>query len=549
MLSFPNRKLIISVAVLLVAFSALQAQTLSGYTGSTSAKDGYNGRIKKVTITQADISGTEETQSPVTTTEIEYDAEGRRVSVKNSGHTTKYAYSKDSFTTTTDGYVTAKATFFSDGNLKEYITYKSSGSIIRKDTYTRGSDGKITSMERTDGQGKTISSWTYTTDRLGNTVIKTADGSSSYTFNPSGVLVKEFIADSKNSWSERIYDEYGFEAAMRIFSFPDSGMIMQRDIPTTEISYTTEYKLDEQNRIKEIETGKLTKQYEKWYNEDGKYVSSEERRNGNITLTWLSYRYDGNLAEIYTEHWQSPTEGNPTGYSSNTDTYFYNNEAALTQIVSYDETGSEKERIVFTYDDDGNLFLTEAENEPNEKNYYSWNASNQMTSKLCCIEDDSLFYAGMEEYSYNEDGTTAKTSYTQIWRIIMDDMPKKTTQFSSKAESLFFYDQNGLLRKKETEYDDRKETEFYDYDEEGRAIILSVLTEYPNNTILYGEKTYKYEEDVDYTGMTEFDSLHTKKVYTYNAAGNISSIKEYEIQFIDGTYTDTLYSVTTYTYN
>ncbi len=535
--------------ILFFTVSVLIAQSLSGYTGSNRREDGYIGPINKVTISKTRINDGGEDPGAEATTEITYDKKGRRTSMRTGNLLVKYAYTKDSFTATTDGNVTTKATFNEDGTLNEYISYNSAGKIIIKDTYTYSSDGNIVCMNRTDEKDNIISSWFYTVDMNGNTVVKNEDNSISYTFSPKGVLLEEFVANNENSWSEKIYDSYGFESAVKIYSFPDSGMIMQKDIPTTEITYTTESILDDKGRIKELISGRFTKQNEKWFNERGDFVSSEERRNSNITLSWLSYRYDGKLAEIHTERWTSPSEENPTGYSSNTDEYLYNNDAALTQIVSYNETGNETERIIFTYDDYGNLFVSEAANEPNEKNYYSWNDENQLMSKLCCIEDESLFYTGIEEYSYNEDGSAAKTQYTQIWRIIIDEQPKKTSQFSSKAESIFFYNQEGLLSRKETLYDDRKEIEFYDYDEEGREVLLSLITKHIDGTELYAEKSYRYMDDIDYTEMTEYDSFREKKIYSYDELGNISTIQEYEIQYIDGEYKDIPYSVTTYTYN
>ena len=142
----------------------------------------------------------------------------------------------------------------------------------------------------------------------------------------------------------------------------------------------------------------------------------------------------------------------------------------------------------------------------------------------------------------------SKLYYTAISRLPSAE-DGTVLQSSSSMEALFFYNKNGLLAKEQKKYKDRTETLLYYYDESGRKTKTSWLTEYPDGRKHYLEHAYIYEADGDYTKMTEYYSLRTKKVYTYNAKGNVSTIKLYEIYNIGGSDTAILTSMTEYAYN
>ena len=544
-----RRTLTISAIALLAVFSA-HAQTLSGYTGSTRATDGYSGNIKKVTITKTIYNPDTSSVYGTNRTEIVYDTKGRRISLNSDGNITKYTYGNDSLTTSSDGKTTAKASFNSDGTLKEQTSFNTAGNVLRRDTYIYGAGGKITEMRRTDSHGDLISKWIYTTDERGNTVVMSEDGSSCYVFSPAGVLLKEIKSADGFPRSEKTFDENGFEASEKEYIHPLSATMMQNNIPTTDITYETERKTDEKGRIKEIVTVRKTKLNDKWLDADGNLVSSEERKNWEETFSWLSYRYDGKLAEVQTETWTSPTGENPTGYSSLAHEYMYDSNGVLTQIVTYDETGSESDRMLYKYDDNGKLFYTITEND--EKTLYAWNDDESLASKLCyqITEDGSYFNTSIEEYSYNKDGSTAKKTYTNILMLmgLFGEKQGVPVQFATRATTLFYYDNRGLLKKMQIQCEDRTETEFYAYDNKERKTIAALYVEYNDNDAYYKETSYSYEDDVDFTKITEYNSYRTKKTYTYDKSGNIKTVKEYEIRYKDGTHADALCSVTEYAY-
>ncbi len=548
-----RKKLAISAAALVFVLSSAYAQTLSGYTGSTSTTDGYKGEIRKVTTTkkQYDAHGIK----PVTEarTEYIYNSKGQRIATKTPETSITYTYGSGFFIVTAEGRVTAKATFNDDGTLKAYESYKKTGKRLRRDTYTY-KDGKIAAMERTDENGKILSKWTYKTDADGNTLITSEDGNSSYTYSADGILLREYQSADGLSGTEKLYDASGFETSLKMFSLPSPDNMMPPDIPTTDISYTKDCKTDGEGRITEVVSGVFIKLNDKWYDADGLYVSSEERRNGKICLTWISYRYDGLLAEIQTEYWSAPTDENRTGYTSLAEEYFYNGDDELTQIITYDETGNEAERVTYIYGDDGLLAATETDAEPKTTVSYVWNSDRKVSSKLARSIQDDMFITSIEEYAYDKRGNVTELFVTSIQKSASGSGTESsntanTVQFATRTESRYFYDSDGVLAKKETLCKDKKETEYYDYDESGRLILAAVYTEFGDGAMTYSEKAYKYEEDLDCTKVSEYDSLHTKKVYSYNKAGNVSGIKEYETRFKDGAYSDIITSVTEYVYN
>lgn len=544
---FSLKKLTTSAIFLLTAAFALHAQTLSGYTGSTSMEDGYKGNISKVTITKTLFkTGTTEK------TEILYDSKGRCIAQNKSGQSTKYTYSGNSFIETTEGLITAKASFDSNGNLKKYTTYNPEGKIILYDEYSY-KNGKISGMERIDGQGRPVATWTYSIDSDGNTLIQNEAASSLYTYSPAGILIKEYKQFHENAFIEILYDDDGNELSYKFFYFPSQAIKMLGDIPITDIIHTRNSITDDEGRTKEVTTNSFNKMNDKWYDSDGNIVSSEVREIEKIKMEWYSYRYDGKLAEVQTEHWVQPSEENLTGYSSLAEEYFYNNDGMLTQIVAYDERGNETERLVHKYDDDGLLYSTTTTTEPIELAFYTWNDKELLESKITHItfiaEDDPgySFNTYAEEYEYDKNENISKISYTSIFRLTLNG--SSPVQSASFKETSFSYDEDNLLLKKKTREKKATTTEYYAYDDLGRKTLSSMLTETENEKPFYTETSYRYEPDGDLTKVTEYESVHTKKVYTYNEIGNIARIDEYEIWYIDGAYKDMITSVTEYKYN
>ena len=555
MLPYFRKKLAASAVVLFIFFSTVNAQILSGYIGSTSAEDGYKGEIRKVTIIKRRVANGKPEPNPQGSIEIIYDTKGRCISRYSTGQSTKYTYGNGYLIETTGSYISAKAIFNADNTLDEYITYNPAGQIIRSDKYTY-KNGKIVGMNRTDALGKTISQWTYTTDSDGNTLIQNDTATSSYTYSPDGVLLKEYKQYHENTYSETIYNDTGDEISYKGYTYPSQAMRMLGDIPMKDITSNVNRRTDKNGRVVEIENCILEKVEEQWFDEDGNFVSSEKRTDNTIELKWNSYRYDGKLAEIQTELWKAPSEENSTGYSSLAEEYFYNNDGLLTQIIIYDETGSETEKHIYKYDDDGALYSMEtvrSEIEQSEYAFYTWNDNDQIETKLTydknfADESSSSFFTDMEEYEYEPDGKVSKIYYTSIARLIVPD-GSKPLQNASSSETDFFYDKNGLLIKERKIYKNTIETLVYRYDANGKKTQTFRLEENPDGTSEYSERFYSYEADEDCIKMTEYNSLRTKKTYSYNDKGNISAIKEYEIRYIDGTETNILTSVTEYKYN
>ena len=162
------------------------------------------------------------------------------------------------------------------------------------------------------------------------------------------------------------------------------------------------------------------------------------------------------------------------------------------------------------------------------------------------------FYTDIEEYEYTDNGKVSRIYSTSISRqLLFGDT--KPIQSSSSMEQSFFYDRNGFLTKESTilKFFNTSSiyTTHYSYDAIGRKKCTFSFSEDSDGASYYRENSYSYEDDGEYTKVTEYDTFRTKKVYSYNEKGNISTIKLYEIRNIDGKNTDYLTSITEYTYN
>ena len=324
--------------------------------------------------------------------------------------------------------------------------------------------------------------------------------------------------------------------------------MMQNDIPSKIINYKTERVTDSKGKVKEIITDETEKIRDTWLDIDGKIIASEMRQPDKEVFSWYSYRYDGLLAEVQTETWGYRTDENPTGYTSLVNEYFYGNNDTLMQVVTYDETGSETEVESYIYDEDGRLLTTSTDS--GRKTFYIWNDDGSLTSKLSKSEEEDYFFQTViNEYSYNENGTLSKEVETGISRMILDDGSENMMQNSYRDSTCYFYNEAGLLTKKQMTNDERTDTNLYFYDDDGKKTKETCFTEYKDNRSSYSEILYTYEDDVDSTNVTEYESFRTKKIYEYDDSGNPKTIREYKIREIDGKTDAVLYSITEYTYN
>ena len=167
----------------------------------------------------------------------------------------------------------------------------------------------------------------------------------------------------------------------------------------------------------------------------------------------------------------------------------------------------------------------------------------------------NLFVLGLYFLAGNLLGMTPSLSpvisgvlFILMLMVLFGEVPGTPVQFATRTTTSFAYGEDGLLTKMQTQCEDRTETEFYEYDDKKRKTLASLFVEYNDNDAYYKETSYNYEDDVDFTKITEYNSYRTKKTYTYDKSGNIQTVKEYEIRYKDGVHTDALCSVTEYAY-
>ena len=402
-------------------------------------------------------------------------------------------------------------------------------------------------MVRTNEHDEPLAKWIYASDSDGNTTITKDDGNAFYVYDKDGNLIKQIAGKNGQTIFEITYDEYGNWTSFISYKHPQAEM-MQNDIPSKIINYKTERVTDSKGKVKEIITDETEKIRDTWLDIDGKIIASEMRQSDKEVFSWYSYRYDGLLAEVQTETWGYRTDENPTGYTSLVNEYFYGNNDTLMQVVTYDETGSETEVESYIYDEDGRLLTTSTDS--GRKTFYIWNDDGSLASKLSKSEEEDYFFQTViNEYSYNENGTLSKEVETGISRMILDDGSENMMQNSYRDSTCYFYNEAGLLTKKQMTNDERTDTNLYFYDDDGKKTKETCFTEYKDNRSSYSEILYTYEDDVDSTKVTEYKSFKTKKNYEYDESGNPKTIREYKIREIEGKTDAVLYSITVYTYN
>lgn len=547
MVTFLRKKLAVSAAVLFLAASSAHTQPISGYTGSTNVSDGYSSNVKKVTEVYTIYDGMSSKILQSTKKELVYDSKGRRISEKSSAANLKYTYGNGYVIITSGNTVTGKAYFDGNAALTEYIAYDSAGHTKYRDTYFFDANGKIIEMVRTDEHDTPQAKWVYSTDGDGNTTITKDDGNAFYVYDKAGNLLKQIYGENGQTVFEITYDEYGNWTSYVSYKHPQAEM-MQSDIPSKVINYKTERTTDSKGKVKEIITDEAEKIRDTWLDMDGKIIASEMRQSNMEVFSWYSYRYDGLLAEVQTETWGYRTDENPTGYTSLVNEYFYDNNDALMKVITYDETGAEVEVESYNYDEDGKLLITSSDD--GRKTFYIWNDDGSLASKLSKSEDeDSFFQTVINEYSYNEDGTLSKENETGISMIVLDEDPENMMQSSYRDSTSYFYNEAGLLTKKQMTNDERTDTNLYFYDDDGKKTKETCYTEYSDNRSSYSEILYTYEDDMDSTKVTEYNSSRTKKIYEYDASGNPKTIREYKIRETNGKRDAVLRSITEYTYN
>ena len=547
MVTFLRKKLAVSAAVLFLAASSAHTQPISGYTGSTNVSDGYSSNVKKVTEVYTIYDGTSAKILQSTKKELVYDSKGRRISEKSSAANLKYTYGNGYVIITSGSTITGKAYFDGNGALTEYTAYDSEGHTKYRDTYFFDANGKITEMVRTDEHDTPQAKWAYSTDGDGNTTITKDDGNAFYVYDKAGNLLKQIYGENGQTVFEITYDEYGNWTSYVSYKHPQAEM-MQSDIPSKVINYKTERTTDSKGKVKEIITDETEKIRDTWLDIDGKIIASEMRQSNIEVFSWYSYRYDGLLAEVQTETWGYRTDENPTGYTSLVNEYFYDNNDVLMKVITYDETGAEVEVESYNYDEDGKLLTTSSDD--GRKTFYIWNDNGSLASKLSKSEgEDSFFQTVINEYSYNEDGTLSKENETGISMMVLDEESENMMQSSYRDSTSYFYNEAGLLTKKQMTNDERTDTNLYFYDDDGKKTKETCYTEYSDNRSSYSEILYTYEDDMDSTKVTEYNSSRTKKIYEYDASGNPKTIREYKIRETNGKRDAVLRSITEYTYN
>lgn len=547
MVTFLRKKLAVSAAVLFLAVSSAQAQPISGYTGSTNVSDGYSSNVKKVTIVYALFDETSAKILQSTKKELIYDSKGRRISERSNAANLKYTYGNDYVIITSGNTVTGKAYFDANGALTEYTAYDRTGYTQYRDTYFYDTNGKIIEMVRTDGDNVPQAKWVYSSDSDGNTTITKDDGNAFYVYDSAGNLIKQIIGENGQTISEITYDEYGNWTSYISYKHPQAEMT-QSDIPSRVINYKIERTTDSKGKVKEIITDETEKIKDTWLDPDGKIIASEMRLSNMEIFSWHSYRYDGKLAEVQTETWGYRTDENPTGYSSLVNEYFYGSNDDLMKVITYDETGNETEVESYNYADDGRLLTTITDD--GRKTFYIWNDDGLLASKLSKSEVEGYFFQTVAtEYSYNENGTMSKEVETGISMMILDEESEDMMQNTYRDSTSYYYNDAGLLTKKQMTNDERTDTNLYFYDDDGKKTKETCFTEYNDNRSSYSETLYTYEDDMDSTKVTEYKSSRTKKIYEYDASGNPKTIREYEIRETNGKRDAVLRSITEYTYN
>ncbi len=547
MVTFLRKKLAVSAAVLFLAASSAQAQPISGYTGSTNVSDGYSSNVKKVTIVYALFDETSAKILQSTKKELIYDSKGRRISERSNAANLKYTYGNDYVIITSGNTVTGKAYFDANGALTEYTAYDRTGYTQYRDTYFYDTNGKIIEMVRTDGDNVPQAKWVYSSDSDGNTTITKDDGNAFYVYDSAGNLIKQIIGENGQTISEITYDEYGNWTSYISYKHPQAEMT-QSDIPSRVINYKIERTTDSKGKVKEIITDETEKIKDTWLDPDGKIIASEMRLSNMEIFSWHSYRYDGKLAEVQTETWGYRTDENPTGYSSLVNEYFYGSNDDLMKVITYDETGNETEVESYNYADDGRLLTTITDD--GRKTFYIWNDDGLLASKLSKSEVEGYFFQTVAtEYSYNENGTMSKEVETGISMMILDEESEDMMQNTYRDSTSYYYNDAGLLTKKQMTNDERTDTNLYFYDDDGKKTKETCFTEYNDNRSSYSETLYTYEDDMDSTKVTEYKSSRTKKIYEYDASGNPKTIREYEIRETNGKRDAVLRSITEYTYN
>ena len=547
MVTFLRKKLAVSAAVLFLAASSAQAQPISGYTGSTNVSDGYSSNVKKVTIVYALFDETSAKILQSTKKELIYDSKGRRISERSNAANLKYTYGNDYVIITSGNTVTGKAYFDENGALTEYTAYDRTGYTQYRDTYFYDTNGKIIEMVRTDGDNVPQAKWVYSSDSDGNTTITKDDGNAFYVYDSAGNLIKQIIGENGQTISEITYDEYGNWTSYISYKHPQAEMT-QSDIPSRVINYKIERTTDSKGKVKEIITDETEKIKDTWLDPDGKIIASEMRLSNMEIFSWHSYRYDGKLAEVQTETWGYRTDENPTGYTSLVNEYFYGSNDDLMKVITYDETGNETEVESYNYADDGRLLTTITDD--GRKTFYIWNDDGLLASKLSKSEVEGYFFQTVAtEYSYNENGTMSKEVETGISMMILDEESEDMMQNTYRDSTSYYYNDAGLLTKKQMTNDERTDTNLYFYDDDGKKTKETCFTEYNDNRSSYSETLYTYEDDMDSTKVTEYKSSRTKKIYEYDASGNPKTIREYEIRETNGKRDAVLRSITEYTYN
>lgn len=359
-------------------------------------------------------------------------------------------------------------------------------------------DGNILFEERTDGEQTLRISYIYNdASQLIREECymngKLMDAHVEYTYDEAGVLTGKLSYNGEVLTSKVLYDKNG--EAIAELEYDEAGNILwgyetildADGKPVERISYSGD---NEKVVHRYDENGKevlIT-----FYNADGEAYQTYENtfyENGEMSQKICRYANGAYYVEIYDEEGRSVSwmDYNSQGELTTGYNYTYNENGDTIQCVTYEGD----ERSERNWDDAGNVL-----------SYYRYRKDVLVEWQINTYNEDNLILSTVEygEISNDEIGFLGKYLYT--------------------------YDENGLLIRSETYYDEHSQVpdlmETFTYDENGNQLCNY---RYNNEGVLWGWNEYTYNEDglpltwIHYRGEgTEI--VERREEWLYDVEGN-----------------------------
>jgi hypothetical protein len=246
------------------------------------------------------------------------------------------------------------------------------------------------------------------------------------------------------------------------------------------------------------------------YDEDGRLISSVYEGIGGSDKE--THTYDEFGREATTTYESTYNDGETENYYVNTYTYDYDMWGQRSRIVCQG-TGDVVYETVYTYDDDGNMLMSETTDNSGRSGYYYTYDENGNLIKSTFAYEDEVMYA--TEYVLDADGNVVLT------RELDGEGNVSSSQESKYTDG----------RVSQSTYTSGDYTSFtnYTYDERGNLIRYETQDNYGTyvaNTI-YNEKDLRVQEEYS------SDTMSYVAVYEYNELGLQTRS---ETTYSDGTY-------------